>query len=197
MLTETNLPPDLQDRIYPDSVDANGVTELRMHIYRYNWALRHTLVGGKTLDAGCGAGYGSRMLSFISSKVLAIDTAESAITYAKKKFPSDSIDYQIGDVFALQEKDFDTVVAFEMLEHNQNTRQLLIHLISRLKTGRKGLFSLPINSTAPGHKQVFNLQQAKDLFAPYIGRLFYQNLGDITEKPRDDALIILALVIKG
>lgn len=188
--------PELHDRIYPDSVGAPGITELRMHIYRYNWALQYTHVGGKTLDAGCGSGYGSRMLSFISDKVIAIDRAEAAITHAKQHFPSEKIDYRVGNALDLQEKDFDTIVGFEMLEHNINSEDVFKNLMSKLKVGRKGMFSLPINSKAAGHHRVFNIQEAKEFFKGNTGHFFYQNLSDLTATPIENPLVIIALIIK-
>lgn len=188
--------PEIQDRIYPDSVKAAGITELRMHIYRYNWALQHTFAGGKTLDAGCGSGYGSRMLSFISSKVVAIDRAESAINHAKQRFPSEKIDYQVGNVLALQEKDFDTIVAFEMLEHNPDPEEVLQHLMSKLKGGRQGIFSLPVNSKAAGHLSVFTMKEIREFFGKWTKHLFYQNFGDLTMTPIENAFVVIALIGK-
>lgn len=187
---------ELHDRIYPDSVNTPGITELRMHIYRYNWALKHTVAGGKTLDAGCGSGYGSRMLSFISKKVVSIDRSEAAIEHAKEHFPSDKIDYQVCEILNLKENDFDTIVAFEMLEHNNNPEEIFSFLMSKLKTGRKGMFSLPVNSQATGHLKVFSMQDIQTFFQGQTGQLFYQNLGDLTTTPREDALIVIAMIIK-
>jgi len=186
--------PEINDRIYPDETRLPQLTELRMHIYRYNWALQHTLPTGKTLDAGCGAGYGARILSFTSAKVIAIDRAESAITHAKQHFPSEKIDYRVGEVLDLQDTDFDTIVAFEMLEHNLNSEDILEHLMSKLKKGGRGMFSLPVNSKAAGHQRVFNIQDIKKFFAHQKGHFFYQNLGDPIDVAKDNPLIVIALI---
>lgn len=188
--------PDLNDRIYPDQTRLPQLTELRMHIYRYNWALQHTLPGGKTLDAGCGAGYGARMLSFTSAKVIAIDREESAITHAKLHFPSEKIDYRVGEILDLQETNFDTVVAFEMLEHNLDSEEIFKHLMSKLKAGGKGIFSLPVNSNAAGHQRIFTKQEINTFFENQNGHIFFQNLGDPTSIAPDNPLIVIALINK-
>jgi len=187
---------EIHDRIYPDNIGKAGVDELRMHIYRYNFALKHTLAGGITLDAGCGSGYGSRMLSFISGQVIAIDRAEAAITHAKEHFPSDKIDFRLCETLNLQDGDFDTIVALEMLEHNNNPEEIFNFLMSKLKVGKHAIFSLPVNSRAPGHLRIFSVQDIQQFFKGQTGFFFYQNVGDVSPEPNDNPLVIIALILK-
>ena len=187
---------DIHDRIYPDNINKEGIDELRMHIYRYNFALKYTVTGGKTLDAGCGSGYGSRMLSFTSGQVIAIDRAEAAISHAKKHFPSDKIDYRVCETLDLQDDNFDTIIAMEMLEHNKNPEEIFDFLMSKLKVGKHGIFSLPVNSYAPGHLRIFSVQDIQQFFKGQTGFFFYQQIGDVSPEPIDDPLIITALILK-
>lgn len=187
---------ELGDRIYPEQMNTAGRLNLRMHLSRYDWALSLLKIGGKTLDAGCGCGYGSRMLSWLSSEVVAVDRSLEAIEYARKYNSHPRIDCQIGDIGDIAGSDFDTVVAFEVLEHNDNSEELLAYLMARLKVGGHGFFSLPVSSSAPGHVRIFDYKQACELFSGYTGGLYYQRGVLISDRKGADTDIVLANLVK-
>lgn len=69
------------------------------------------------LDAGCGVGYGSKMLYDAGAKVTGIDLEAEAIEYAKQHYPGPS--YHVKDVTGPegQYAGYDWVVCFELIEH--------------------------------------------------------------------------------
>lgn len=81
------------------------------HRHRYEFA--KTKVSGFVLDAACGCGYGSHMLSDVS-EVTGIDLDEETIEFAKKVWTGPT--YKLADVREPQGA-FDWVVSFETLEH--------------------------------------------------------------------------------
>lgn len=81
------------------------------HKHRYNFA--KTKVSGFVLDAACGCGYGSHILSEVA-EVTGIDLDKETIKFAKKNWPGPT--YKVADVRESQGQ-FDWVVSFETLEH--------------------------------------------------------------------------------
>jgi len=198
---------ELHDRLYPDKLKANNIINFRFHLYRYVFALPHCKFGGKTLDAGCGAGYGSRMLCWVSSKVVAVDHSTKAIEYAKQYYPSPLIEWRVDNVMNIKEQDFDNIIAFEMLEHNKNSEGVLSFLMSRLKSPGKGIFSVPVMSRAQGHLRVFTEQKAIELFANLAKRegkgqdayqvsIHFQYEGDVVGKRAGDSNLVIAVITK-
>ncbi len=61
----------------------------------YIWKYLGDVKGKKVLDAGCGTGYLSRMLSIKEAQVIAIDYAETMIEIANSIDQTNSVDYQI------------------------------------------------------------------------------------------------------
>lgn len=55
------------------------------HVARYCWAAQY-MVGRHVLDAACGCGYGSYLLSQIAASVRGIDRSEEAIAFAKEHY---------------------------------------------------------------------------------------------------------------
>ena len=70
------------------------------------------------LDAGCGQGYFSRILSRAGAQVYAFDNIRRLVETAKMS-GSKNIDYSVGDVRALkfEDKIFDAVVSIIVLQH--------------------------------------------------------------------------------
>src|SRR3989304_9384275 len=72
------------DFIIPDDPRVNRF-QLELHRERYNFA-RQFVKGKKVLDAGCGSGYGSQLLSNDATFVIGADIQEEGILYAKEKY---------------------------------------------------------------------------------------------------------------
>ena len=84
------------------------------HRIRYEFAGK--IARGRTLDAACGVGYGSRFLQSKVPEVVGVDISPDAIDWAHKYFPGPT--YIIGDIEQEPwEGKFETIVSFETLEH--------------------------------------------------------------------------------
>ncbi|MEE2754363.1 MAG: glycosyltransferase [Candidatus Latescibacterota bacterium] len=97
-----------------------GLTDMSLyvpHIKRYLFA--KTFCNGKrVLDAGCGTGYGAKMLSQVASSVHGVDIAEDALAFCKKTYASDRITWERGDVRYIDaQNSYDVVTSFEVIEH--------------------------------------------------------------------------------
>ncbi|HAA73711.1 TPA: hypothetical protein DCE37_01145, partial [Candidatus Latescibacteria bacterium] len=98
-----------------------GLTDMSLyipHIKRY--LLASAFCEGKhVLDAGCGTGYGSKLLANTAAVVDAVDIAEDALAFCQKTYISENLNWVRQDVRKLDvEKDiYDVVTSFEVIEH--------------------------------------------------------------------------------
>jgi len=88
------------------------------HVERYLFA-RDYCKDKDVLDAACGCGYGSNILSKEANTVLGVDYSQEAIDYAKKYWIAENISFRQFDLnFDLTPLGrFDVIVSFETIEH--------------------------------------------------------------------------------
>ena len=105
------------ERFLPE-MDANSEISV-FHYQRYRAAAM--LCKEKAiLDAACGEGYGSDLLSKVASSVIGVDISEEVIRNAKVKYKDDTnLTFQCSTVTELPVEDhsIDVVVSFETIEH--------------------------------------------------------------------------------
>ena len=89
------------------------------HYQRYH-AVLNLVKGKKVLDAACGAGYGSALMSAVAAEVTGIDISAEAVAYAKKHYAAaenlDCIEASVAEL-PFPDKSFDVIVSFETIEH--------------------------------------------------------------------------------
>lgn len=88
------------------------------HLDRYRFASQ--FVEGKTvLDAACGTGYGSAMLSQKAKSVVGIDIDDETIQFASSQYGNENINFCTASVTNIpaNKHEFDIVVSFETIEH--------------------------------------------------------------------------------
>jgi len=105
-------------------------------IERYRFCLNYIRQGDSVLDAACGSGYGSYILSQKSSIVTGVDVSEHAISYAREHFRG--IEYQQVDLtrpLDFTDREFDAVVSIETIEHITEHNTFLSELRRILKPG--------------------------------------------------------------
>jgi 2-polyprenyl-3-methyl-5-hydroxy-6-metoxy-1,4-benzoquinol methylase len=90
-----------------------------MHARRYAFAAKRC--GGKrVLDAGCGSGYGTRILSREARECLGVDIDPEALRLAASLFAAPGLAFAVADVTTLEsvaDQAFEVAVALEVLEH--------------------------------------------------------------------------------
>jgi len=92
------------------------------HITRYQTAIALVgFSGGKWLDAACGSGYGSFLMSDFADAVYGVDRDSDAIEYAQKNYCPPVEDFVQRDILApcLDPLwgNFDVIVSVETIEH--------------------------------------------------------------------------------
>jgi len=96
------------------------------HYHRYAFA-KNLVKGKKVLDAACGEGYGSHLLSKYASKVTGLDIDKQSIEHANNKYKTSNLSFVEGSCSQLPFADgnFDVVVSFETLEHLEQQAEML------------------------------------------------------------------------
>ena len=82
-------------------------------------------IHGRLLDLGCGRGYGFEVLVPKSDEQVGIDVSPNFLHEARNLFPAVLFTCAKGDALPLASCSFDSVVAFEVIEHAQNDQVFL------------------------------------------------------------------------
>jgi ubiquinone/menaquinone biosynthesis C-methylase UbiE len=111
------------ERIVPDETEPGIVA---LHLKRYEFA-RPWCEGKEVLDAGCGVGYGSAFLAERARRVVGVDRSDEAIEYARRRYASPNVEFEVGDLLRLEQPDhsFDVVSSFETIEHLADQERFL------------------------------------------------------------------------
>jgi SAM-dependent methyltransferase len=139
---------DSAERFDPDTM-SGGLVEAE-HWARYRWAVPWA-EGKDVLDAGCGVGYGTRMLGEgAPRRLVGVDIATEALERAAVD-GAELIQADVHDL-PLDSDSFDLVVCFEVIEHVYGHEQVLDELRRVLRPGGTLLISSPNREVyAPGN----------------------------------------------
>lgn len=120
------------------------------HLCRYNFA--NSLIGvnqfKKILDAACGVGYGSFILSSGGTRyVVGVDKSDDALEIGNKRFKNNQVEYLNDDCQTLNlvknHGPFDCIVSFETLEHLHEPELFLNHCLDLLNDNGMLIISTP------------------------------------------------------
>ncbi|NEP17551.1 MAG: methyltransferase domain-containing protein, partial [Leptolyngbya sp. SIO4C1] len=88
--------------------------------YLQNWLEQTAATAGQSaLVVACGLGDDAEALAAAGYQVTAFDLSETAIRWAKQRFPHSQVDYRLGDLFDLPadwENQFDLVFEFRTIQ---------------------------------------------------------------------------------
>ena len=148
------------------------------HLKRYFFAKDY--VFGVVLDIGCGSGKGTYMLSQQARvyKCIGIDVSEEAILYAKDHFANQNVEFAHMDatnLFLFENGYFDSIVAFEVIEHIKNYKKMLDEIKRVLKPSGCCLITTPNrrgeHSGNPYHHSEFSHAEFGELLKGYFSHL--------------------------
>jgi len=144
------------------------------HFSAYRFACGY-LSGRKTLEVGCGEGYGSRYLADFVSDLTAVDYDAAVIEYARCRYQKENLHFLVANAKELEKiKDtFSAACSFQFIEHLSDAESFL-HDVCNLLDGT-GVFicSTPNRKDAsPGSQSPFNrFHQREYLFEEFRGLL--------------------------
>ena len=121
----------------PLYVNAKGDSERvpwaknKAHPYLQQWleAKPPQTEGKSALVVGCGLGDDAELLASVGYQVTAFDISESAIAWCKQRFPRSRVDYQVGDLFALNPNWKDR---FDLVYECRNIQALPLNVRSQI-----------------------------------------------------------------
>lgn len=161
------------------------------HLERYMTALKMVEETDDVLDCACGSGYGTKILSAKTKRIVGYDIDEPTINLAKKTMPD--IDFRCSDLQKTEFPKVDKVISFETIEHLDKPEDFLNSLDTKILIG-----SVPnedINPFNPykfiWHKRHYTLGEITELLTECgfeLKRVGYQH-GKESEVVFDDKLI--------
>ena len=107
-------------------------------LIRYTFCLNYIKNGDVCLDATCGTGYGSQLISQKAKKVIGLEISDHALQYAQEHYQNDKIEFRKADItqpLELPDDYFDVVVSIETIEHISNHDAMLSEFKRVLKPG--------------------------------------------------------------
>jgi SAM-dependent methyltransferase len=146
----------VSDRLVPEHGQGRLIEVEQLS--RYLWAAQAAR-GRLILDAGCGTGYGSRLLADGGAhEVIGVDIARAVLEMATAGMP-ESVRLEVGDLRKLgfENDKFELVVCFEVMEYLKDPHTVLDELVRVLAPGGLLLISAPNAGVyQPGNPYVLN-----------------------------------------
>jgi len=143
------------------------IKEHTQHIYnhfsRYSNAIQSLDINNTdtVIDASCGVGYGSFILSLKSRSVIGIDINQSYLDRAKRLFHADNLDFLSYDIMDLYKHKSNKIVCIETFEHVPKTQMVIFvnRLLSYLKVGGNMYIDVPIGNNDRSCYNEFHLNE--------------------------------------
>lgn len=129
------------ERIYPEEIKTPEEYLIYLkEVFIYTWCKEKISQDDCCLDAGCGEGYGTKLLSSAAKKIIGIDIDKKIIEKASKKYAGDNCAYQLydGKTIPFADNYFDVIVSFHAIEHIKDDTGFLNEICRVLKSN--GLF---------------------------------------------------------
>ncbi len=161
----------ISERFVPEQ-DRGRLIEAE-HISRYLWAAQ-AAKDRVVLDAGCGTGYGSRMLADAGAReVVGVDIAQEVLDAVAPTMPA-TVRLETGDLrqLAFADGTFDLIVCFEVIEHFEDPFTILDELVRVLAPDGLLFVSSPNRGFYPAdNPHHFHEFTPDELTAELAGRL--------------------------
>lgn len=174
----------------------------RLHLERYALASELLPKQGRVLDAGCGTGYGAKLMigRQPAISVWGFDACQEAVESAELMYPHDRIEYKTmsAGLFCQKERleaagSFDLIAAFSFLEHLPDPESF-INTVKKLMTSQAVLIgSVPYRPFCPLGSESFHIRHYRlDELLNFLNpgpdehcQIFYQGASGITSDGND------------
>jgi len=157
------------------------------HVERYKFAQKYCC-GKNVLDAACGCGYGSKILSEEAKKVLGVDCSEEAIKYAHDNWGARNIVFRQVDLNTSDLKDlgtFDVIVSLETIEHLTIPLVIAIEkFYDALNSGGTLVLSHPEDERRPGGKFHYHFNIRYEMMNRLIEDMGFELIDTWMQPPR-------------
>lgn len=146
---------------------------------RYTWANLHCL-GTRVLDLGCSSGFGVQFLS-ADKDYLGLDYDKTIIELAQQQQWRPNAKFEQADINTYALGEYDTIIAFEFIEHFDNGLELL----ERLKQhAQRVLITVPYQEPKGFWGEHHRLHGLEERDFPGFEFWYVDFFGNITTQPR-------------
>lgn len=165
------------ERFIPDN---DGLEIEAEHVHRYR-AIASCLKNMKVLDAGCGTGYGSLLLSQFAKEVVGVDISLESIEWCKDHYSAqENLTFIQSSLESLpfNDAEFDCIVILEVIEHvDENIQKKFLKEAKRiLKSNGTLVISTPnkaIYTDKSGYRNPYHISEFYlDDFKTYLKQEF-------------------------
>ncbi|CAL2091688.1 SAM-dependent methyltransferase [Tenacibaculum sp. 190524A02b] len=130
-------------------------------------------VSGKTLEIGCGEGYGVALYYSKVSSLTLIDKSSYSVELLKKKYPEATVIQQkIPPLKNIPNNYYDTIISFQVIEHIKNDSLFLKEIHRVLKPEGKVFLSTPNANKSiarnPWHYREYTFSELQSLTNTYF-----------------------------
>ena len=146
---------------------------------RYLWANRH-LLGKNILEIGCSTGYGSQFLPN-DIKYLGLDYDDVIIQVAQEQQWNENTFFVYADIWKFPIDQYDTIIAFEIIEHLDDGLKLAQYLKDHCK---RLLLTTPHNEPKGFWGEHHKLHGLNESHFPGFKFNYINEHGYITEQPQ-------------
>jgi len=127
--------------------------------------------GARVLDAGCGIGYGSDLMTGVASSVVGVDLSEGTVRQAGTVYRRPNLSFSAMDcrLLGFADDTFHLITSFEVIEHIKNYGEYLSELKRVLRAGGHLILSTPNRAVSlfaalnPYHHHAFTLDGLREL----------------------------------
>jgi SAM-dependent methyltransferase len=168
------------------SIKGEAVPQREMS--RYIWA-RDNLVGKKVLEIGCSNGYGSQFLPD-DIEYTGVDYDAQIVEVAREEGWGDNKKFEWADINTYNLEQYDTIIAFEVIEHLDNG----LEIVKKLKKHCKRLLITVPYMEEPGFwGEHHKLHMINESHLPGFEYYFCDEYGNIDTKPIENSQFNLML----
>jgi len=143
------------------------------HLIAYEHA--KNFVKGKTLEIGCGEGYGIEILSELATEYVAVDKFLAELSEAESQKSNVSFHQMTIPPLAFENGIFDTVVTFQVIEHIEDDGAFASEISRVLKKGGKALITTPNRlmslSRNPWHVREYTADELKSKLQKHFSHI--------------------------
>jgi SAM-dependent methyltransferase len=146
------------------------------HLAAYLYA-RELARDRQVLDAGCGEGFGTVLLSETARRVTGIDYSADAVAAANAAYKRPNLEFRQLDVYKLPGLDlrFDLITNFQVIEHLPDPARFLTAVRAALKPDGVLMVTTPNRLTSvsenPYHLREYTFDELRTLLAPIFSRI--------------------------
>lgn len=173
------------ERVVIDKME-NRPDILSEHLQRYEFAAKFT-EGLVVLDAACGTGYGKTILK--AKQYIGVDIDDKTLNHATENYGFGFFNENLENGI-INGQPVDVVISFETIEHLENPHKFLTWIKNNAKTF---IFSIPVNMPSEFHKQVYSIEQIKQLIDSYFPSVIYMAQKNEIDVLEQDAKYVVGI----